>query len=232
MVCNTRSVVAANAIAQRVVDDGECHPTATVPPLVTSANATTFTVLSAGTFTVTATGTPAPALMQSGTLPSGVTFHRRHRRPGRHARHGTVGSYPLTFTATNGSGVVMQRSRSRCKSQPDHHLRQPWNAKLYRQHDSAYRRQHLRSHGGLCQQFAERLYGVRTNLTLVTTGVCSITASQAGNADYNVATDVTRAFSVNAANQTITFNTQSPSAAASSPAAPSASIHWPPPVPA
>ena len=50
-----------------------------------------------------------------------------------------------------------------------------------------------------------------TNLTLVTTGVCSITASQAGNADYNAATDVTRAFSVNAANQTITFNTQSPS---------------------
>src|SRR6185295_7857607 len=45
-----------------------------VAPLITSANATSFTVNAAGTFTVTATGTPTPTLSLTGSLPAGVSF--------------------------------------------------------------------------------------------------------------------------------------------------------------
>ncbi len=71
-------------------------------PAITSANHTTFTEGSAGTFTVTATGSPTPTLAESGTLPTGVTF-----TPGTGVLAGTPtqsGSFPITFTATNGVG--------------------------------------------------------------------------------------------------------------------------------
>ena len=45
------------------------------PPSITSAAATTLIVGSQGSFTVTAKGIPAPALAETGTLPSGVTFN-------------------------------------------------------------------------------------------------------------------------------------------------------------
>ncbi len=45
------------------------------PPAITSANNTTFTVGSAGSFTVTMTGFPAPTVsVTAGTLPAGVTL--------------------------------------------------------------------------------------------------------------------------------------------------------------
>ena len=72
---------------------------------ITSANNTTFTAGSAGTFTVTTTGTPAPTLSESGTLPTGVTFTDNGNgtatlagTPGA----GTGGTYPITITASNG----------------------------------------------------------------------------------------------------------------------------------
>jgi hypothetical protein len=46
------------------------------------------------------------------------------------------------------------------------------------------------------------------NLTTVTTGTCSITASQAGNADVNGATSITNVFQVNPASQSINFGAQ------------------------
>jgi hypothetical protein len=44
-------------------------------PTITSADSTTFTVGTAGSFTVTATGTPAPTFSETGNLPSGVTLN-------------------------------------------------------------------------------------------------------------------------------------------------------------
>jgi len=73
-------------------------------PGITSANSTTFSVGAAGTFTVTATGFPAPALSESGTLPSGVTFNATTGVLSGTPGAGTNGSYPITFTATNGVG--------------------------------------------------------------------------------------------------------------------------------
>ncbi|MEY2974466.1 MAG: hypothetical protein RIR49_886, partial [Actinomycetota bacterium] len=42
-------------------------------------------------------------------------------------------------------------------------------------------------------------------ITMVTTGTCTLTASQAGNSTYAAATDVTQSFDITAAAQTITF---------------------------
>ncbi len=71
-------------------------------PAITSANSTTFTVGVAGTFTVTATGSPAPTLSETGALPSGVTFTAATGVLSGTPAAGTAGSYPISFTATNG----------------------------------------------------------------------------------------------------------------------------------
>ncbi len=82
--------------------------TANVPaaPAITSADNTTFTVGSAGTFTVSTTGYPTPSISDGGaTLPSGVTFvdngDGTATLSGTPAA-GTGGSYPFTITASNG----------------------------------------------------------------------------------------------------------------------------------
>ncbi len=72
-------------------------------PAITSANSTTFTESSAGSFTVTTTGAPTPTLGQTGTLPTGVTFVDNGN--GTATLSGTptsTGTYPLTITAANG----------------------------------------------------------------------------------------------------------------------------------
>ena len=71
-------------------------------PAITSANNTTFTVGTAGTFTVTDTGFPAPALSESGTLPSGVTFNATTGVLSGTPASNTGGTYSITFTALNG----------------------------------------------------------------------------------------------------------------------------------
>ena len=77
-------------------------------PAITSAASTTFTAGSAGSFTVTATGNPVPTIARTGTLPSGVTFSGGVLS-GTPAS-GTAGTYPLTFTATNGVGSPATQS--------------------------------------------------------------------------------------------------------------------------
>jgi large repetitive protein len=60
-------------------------------------------------YTVRTSGTPTPAITESGTLPTGVTFvantgsSTEARLSGSPAA-GTEGTYPLTFTATDSSG--------------------------------------------------------------------------------------------------------------------------------
>jgi len=72
-----------------------------VAPTITSADTTTFTVGTAGSFQVSATGTPTPTFTESGTLPNGVTFSSTGVLSGTPAS-GTGGSYPITITASNG----------------------------------------------------------------------------------------------------------------------------------
>jgi hypothetical protein len=75
-------------------------------PAVTSAAAVTFLVGSRGSFTPTATGFPTATITESGPLPGGVSF-----------RHGSLsgtptgtGSFPVTFTASNGVSPAASQS--------------------------------------------------------------------------------------------------------------------------
>ncbi len=67
---------------------------------ITSADSTTFTEGAASSFMPTATGTPAPTITESGTLPTGITF-TGGKLTGTPTASGT---FPITFTATNGIG--------------------------------------------------------------------------------------------------------------------------------
>ena len=74
---------------------------------ITSANTTSFLVASAGSFTVTTSGTPAPSITKTGTLPNGVTLTDNGNGTATLAglpAAGTGGSYPITITAHNGIG--------------------------------------------------------------------------------------------------------------------------------
>ncbi len=71
-------------------------------PAITSANGTTFTEGSAGSFTVTATGFPTPTFAESGALPAGVTFDDTTGLLSGTPDAGTAGTYTLTLTAMNG----------------------------------------------------------------------------------------------------------------------------------
>jgi hypothetical protein len=71
------------------------------PPVITSANSTTFTKGAAGTFTVTATGSPAPTFTESGALPTGVTLTTTGVLSGTPT---VAGSFPIIITAHNGIG--------------------------------------------------------------------------------------------------------------------------------
>jgi hypothetical protein len=71
-------------------------------PTFTSQNGTVFTVGALGTFTVMTSGTPAAAISETGTLPTGVTFNTATGTLSGTAQTGTGGTYNLTFTASNG----------------------------------------------------------------------------------------------------------------------------------
>src|SRR5262249_41326291 len=71
-------------------------------PAITSANATTFVVNTAGSFTVTASGFPAPTFTETGALPTGTTLSTGGVLSGT---AGTTGAFPITITAQNGFGT-------------------------------------------------------------------------------------------------------------------------------
>ena len=73
-----------------------------VPPSITSVNKATFTEGTGGTFTVIASGHPDPTFSLNGTLPTGVTFNTTSGILAGTPATGTAGTYPLTFTASNG----------------------------------------------------------------------------------------------------------------------------------
>jgi hypothetical protein len=74
-------------------------------PAITSANNSTFVVGNPGSFLVTASGFPNVVVSESGALPSGVTFDAATGILSGTSAAGSTGTYPLTFTASNGVGA-------------------------------------------------------------------------------------------------------------------------------
>jgi len=86
---------------------GTSTPTVGLPPAITTASSTTFTVGQLGSFTVMTNGFPTPSLSESPPLPSAsdVTFTDNHNGTATLAgtpAAGSAGIYPLTITAANG----------------------------------------------------------------------------------------------------------------------------------
>lgn len=82
-------------------------------PAITSASAATFSTGTSGTFTAIATGTPTPAFAESGTLPTGVSFHDNGNGTATLSgtpSTGAAGTYQLTITANNGVGSPASQS--------------------------------------------------------------------------------------------------------------------------
>jgi hypothetical protein len=169
-------------------------------PTIASPNTTTFTVTQAGTFTVVGTGNPAPTLSMIGTLPGGVTFTAASGVLAGAPALGSVGTYPLKFTATNPSGaasqpftlVVAKAGQAITFAGPPN---QSFSATPIALSATAT--------SGLTVSFASTTLSVCTvsgsSLTMVTAGLCTVVASQAGNANYSAAAPVTRSFTIGVA---------------------------------
>ena len=94
------TLTAANGVGTNAVQSFTL--TVDTAPAITSTSGATFLEGSRGSFTVSASGYPAPTLSKSGTLPEGVTFDQATG-----VLSGTPtqeGSFPITFTASNGVG--------------------------------------------------------------------------------------------------------------------------------
>jgi uncharacterized repeat protein (TIGR01451 family) len=87
----------ATTTATVSITDNDPAPAA---PTITSANNTTFTQGTAGSFQVTATGNPAPTFSTTGPLPTGVTLSSSGLLSGTPTQSGT---FMFTITATNGT---------------------------------------------------------------------------------------------------------------------------------
>jgi hypothetical protein len=79
-------------------------------PVITSTSASTFQTGVAGAFTVAATGYPAPALTESGALPTGVTFNPATGVLSGMPATGTGGLYSISFAASNGVSPSVQQN--------------------------------------------------------------------------------------------------------------------------
>lgn len=74
-------------------------------PTISSADHSAFTAGTADQFDITTTGLPVPAITQTGSLPSGITFTDHGDGTAQlsgTAASGAGGQYPLTFEANNG----------------------------------------------------------------------------------------------------------------------------------
>lgn len=77
-------------------------PAGTAPGLALDPNNPSFTVGKAGTYTPVLTGTPAPTVSFSGTLPPKLSLDPSTGVISGTPDPGMVGTYPITLTATNG----------------------------------------------------------------------------------------------------------------------------------
>jgi len=107
----TLSIKASNGVGADAIQSFTL--TVNAVPTITSANKVTFSVGNAGNFTVRTTGSPAPALTETGTLPNGVAFNDRGNGTavffGTPAV-GTTGTYGIFITANNGVGSPATQS--------------------------------------------------------------------------------------------------------------------------
>lgn len=170
-----------------------------VPPTITSANNTTFTVLSAGTFTITTTGAPTPSITYTGSLPSGVSLVDNGDGTATisgTAASGTVGSYPITITASNSALPDATQNFTLNVIKADQTINVTTSAPSSASNGSTFNVAATATSGltvaittsGVCSGSGN---GSATVTITSGTGTCTVHYNQAGNADYNAAAEVT-----------------------------------------
>jgi autotransporter-associated beta strand protein len=105
------TITAANSIGAGVNQDFilSVAGSASAAPTITSAASTTFQAGQEGSFVVLASGSPTPAIRETGALPPGVTFVDNGNGTATLAGTpdaGAAGVYKLTITAANGVGAA------------------------------------------------------------------------------------------------------------------------------
>jgi protocatechuate 3,4-dioxygenase beta subunit len=110
---NARAQNAAGVWSSIVTTTLKVNPVP-VAPTVTSPNNYSIGVrqiITSSEFTVTTTGTPAPSLTETGSLPSGIAFSDNGDGTANFTgmvAAGTAGTYHITITATNSAGSISQ----------------------------------------------------------------------------------------------------------------------------
>jgi hypothetical protein len=157
-------------------------------PAITSANSTTFTVGSAGSFSVTTTGFPVPSVVAGGTLPNGVTFLDNGNgtatlagMPGA----GTAGPYALTFTANNNVGSAAVQNFTLTVACPVVTLSPAAGALTTGTYQSTYN-QVFGATGGTGHTFAVTAGALPPGMNLAADGTLSGPPSTTGNFSFTI----------------------------------------------
>ena len=185
---------------------------AATPPVVT-AESLTGTVGVSYSHNITATNSPSSYTISTGTLPAGLSLNTTSG-----AITGTpttAGTSSVDIYASNGAGAGSAATINftiNPGSQTITGLAPTDNSRTFG--DAPYNLTATGGASGNPVTYAASPAGVVTivgsQVTIVGAGTTTITASQAGNTNYNAATDVTQTLNVNQASQTITFAALSP----------------------
>ena len=98
----TCTVSATNAVGTGPTSPGVVASTGSAPASTTPGSVQ-FTVFSHGFQMLTASGSPAPSIALAGTLPAGLSYQAATGLLSGTPAAGTVGTYPLVATASNGT---------------------------------------------------------------------------------------------------------------------------------
>ncbi len=201
------TIIASNAVSPNATQSFTL--TVNAAPQITSAGSVAFTPGTAGTFSVTATGYPTPALAEAGALPSGVTFVDNQNGTATLSgtpAGGTSGTYSLVLTASNGISPNATQSFTLTVNQATQTI-------TFALPSSVQALTSLNLTGtassGLAVTYVSNTPTIcsvsGSTAQFLTSGACTITASQAGNSNYSAATAISATTMVTAASQTITF---------------------------
>ncbi|MBL8513085.1 MAG: CHRD domain-containing protein, partial [Betaproteobacteria bacterium] len=169
-------------------------------PHFTSANSAIFTVGFNGSFQVVAEGTPAPALSISGVaLPTNVTFTPGTGLLNGIPQLGTVGTYNVTFTATNANPPAATQNFTLIVQKANQAI--SFGALANKNlGDAPFTVSATTNAAGLSVSFdsgTPATCSVSGNtVTLIAPGICTVNANQAGNANYNPAATVAQSFTI------------------------------------
>jgi hypothetical protein len=210
---NSSYVISLAPVSIVAVDaDGTCGQT-TVPteqaitatftlnknplPIFTSATNATFAANAANTFTFVAPG--ATSFSVAGTLPGGMSAASLNTMTGVLTGTPTAtGTFPLTISATNGSGTQMQAFTLTVSGQASQTI--TFSNPGTQTFSSAPITLMASASSGLSVTLSSSTPFVcsvsGTSLTMVATGTCTVNANQSGNASFVAAPQVSQSFGI------------------------------------